>query len=399
MPHGIICRQDISLYEWQCTGIDLHRSAHHFFPGPGRHQSGGERSHVREKSGFALELQVPAIPDQGFKIEWDQTFITRDDLIGTLPLEGDRYAGLFDQLTQPVFSIIRKKSEGLLLVMYEPVKVPLQIIRCRGYGEGLETCFPDDFPDESRFVFRLTREYEGEGNVGADVSSVGGCAYDRRGVNAATQRVSEGHIALLPEVDGVLQQLSELPACLREIEALTAGRQMVPSGDAGGITPVDAKLHPGLELPDTLKKCDVPMVGYLAVEEIEEGFIGRLERMTGLQQSFDLGSEHKMPTLRIYVIERLDTIPVACHEKGARFLIVYRKGPHPVEPVEAILPPLPVGVEDDFSIGIGVEPESCVFQFLTQRLVIVDLAIEDDVVPARLIGHGLMAMGGEIDNG
>ena len=58
-----------------------------------------------------------------------------------------------------------------------------------------------------------------------------------------------------------------------------------------------------------------------------------------------------------------------------------------------------VQVQNDLGIGLGMKPVAFGHQLLAQLLEVEDFAVEDDGVAARLIGHGLVAVGREVENG
>ena len=93
-----------------------------------------------------------------------------------------------------------------------------------------------------------------------------------------------------------------------------------------------------------------------------------------------------------------DAEPVARQEELPRRTVPDREGELAVEPVEAALAPLLVGVNDDLGIGAGGEavPESA--KLLGELRVVVDLAVLHDPQPAVLVRERLVAAR-EIDDG
>ncbi len=92
------------------------------------------------------------------------------------------------------------------------------------------------------------------------------------------------------------------------------------------------------------------------------------------------------------VIKRFYARTVPGTEERAPALIPYSKCPHPVEPVQAVSPPLLVGVQDDTGIGRGDEPVTGSPEVFTEFGGVVDPTIKDDPERSILVCHRLPAI-------
>ena len=90
------------------------------------------------------------------------------------------------------------------------------------------------------------------------------------------------------------------------------------------------------------------------------------------------------------VRERLDAEAVAGDEQSLAGRIPDREGEHAAQVLHDVVAVLLVAVDD--RLGIGARPElvATVLQGITHRVVVVDLAIEDDLDRAVLVSDGLV---------
>src|SRR5437667_8574602 len=115
-----------------------------------------------------------------------------------------------------------------------------------------------------------------------------------------------------------------------------------------------------------------------------------------LQQGIELGSENQL-SVELRVEERLLSHAIASQEKRFRAFIPNRKRKHPAQVLWTIGSPLVVGVNDSFSIAVGIELVAELFELLAQLAIVVDLAVENNPCRAVLIMNRLLSVG-EIDN-
>src|SRR5262245_16371981 len=98
---------------------------------------------------------------------------------------------------------------------------------------------------------------------------------------------------------------------------------------------------------------------------MHEGFVDGTQFGERRQQTFNLGSECKPPHI-VDKIKRFDPKTIARQKDDAGLPIVNGKGPHAIEPADAVWSPHLVGVEKHLSVAIRTKdaPES--FQLVTQ---------------------------------
>src|SRR5207248_2599000 len=82
------------------------------------------------------------------------------------------------------------------------------------------------------------------------------------------------------------------------------------------------------------------------------------------------------------VVERLDTCAVSGEEQLVRGPIIDCECEHSANMLQAIGSPLPIGGQQNFSIGIGLEGVPEPYQLSAQFLITIDLAVEHDHVVA-----------------
>jgi hypothetical protein len=90
--------------------------------------------------------------------------------------------------------------------------------------------------------------------------------------------------------------------------------------------------------------------------------------------------------------EGLDAETVPGQNQGSLADVVEPEGEHPVDAIERLLhPEVDQGLEEDLGIAGGPEADPPFDQFRLQALVVVELAVVDQTVPARGVPHGLVA--------
>ena len=97
--------------------------------------------------------------------------------------------------------------------------------------------------------------------------------------------------------------------------------------------------------------------------------------------------------------EGLDADSVAAQDERVHPLVPDGKGKHAGEPARALDPLLLVEVDDDLAVRVRAETVAAVFQLLAKLRVVVDLSVENEPDRPVLVGHGLAARLGEIDDG
>ena len=117
------------------------------------------------------------------------------------------------------------------------------------------------------------------------------------------------------------------------------------------------------------------------------------------RELLDLGGEREEPVGREPVVERLDAEPVARGKDRPGLAVVEHEREHAVEPVQAVPPPLGVGVEEHLGVGAGVKGMAGGLELGAQLAVVVDLAVVDDPVAAVGRAHRLVAGRREVEDG
>ncbi len=114
-------------------------------------------------------------------------------------------------------------------------------------------------------------------------------------------------------------------------------------------------------------------------------------------QRLQLRAEQQQPARQQRVVQRLDAEPVAGEEERLAIPIPQREREHAAEPLDAVLAPLLPGMNDHLGVAAGPEAVSKLREFRDQRLIVVDLAVEDDDHAAVLVEQRLLP-GGEVDD-
>ena len=115
-----------------------------------------------------------------------------------------------------------------------------------------------------------------------------------------------------------------------------------------------------------------------------------------LQQGIELGTEDQL-SVELGVQQRLLSHAIARQEKRFGAFIPNRKRKHPAQVLWTIGSPLVVGVNDSFSIAVGIELVAELFEFFAQLAIVVDLAVENNPCRAVLIMNRLLSVR-EIDD-
>ncbi len=121
-----------------------------------------------------------------------------------------------------------------------------------------------------------------------------------------------------------------------------------------------------------------------------------LDEVGVLQQALDLRRVHER-AVHLGVVEGLDAEMVAGSEQLAPVLVPDHEREHAADLLQQVHAPLLIAVQQHFRVAFGGEGVARRDQFLTQRLVIVDLAVEGDDQRAVFVVDGLLAAA-EVDD-
>ena len=114
------------------------------------------------------------------------------------------------------------------------------------------------------------------------------------------------------------------------------------------------------------------------------------------EQALGLRGEHQ-PVAAARIEQRSDADAVAREHQAPLGGVPERDRELAVELGDEVEAELLVGVDDDFGVGLRVEPVACGHEALAQLDVVEDLAVEHDLDGAGLVVDRLVA-GGEIDD-
>jgi hypothetical protein len=163
----------------------------------------------------------------------------------------------------------------------------------------------------------------------------------------------------------------------------------IPSAQLVG-TARDDQLGSGRQFVSTPEKSIGGRRVSIAEEEIEgdridvDGFLG------SLKNGPHLGPEIE-PIACDAVVDQLDSEWIASEQQSFFVDIPDRQPEHSVKPVENLIAPLLVSMNDDFGIGLRAEDVSVGLEYCPQLLEVVDLAVEYDPYGFCLIRHGLVS--------
>ena len=132
-------------------------------------------------------------------------------------------------------------------------------------------------------------------------------------------------------------------------------------------------------------------------------FVDRLVEVRVVQEALDLGTkEHaRSAVARIghgIVVKRLDAKDVAGAKKLVLLFVPDDEGVHTAQAIEDGLAPLLVAVQEALGVGAAVELVALGLELGTEFLEVVDLAVEDNDDAAVLVGHGLSAGLGQVED-
>ena len=133
----------------------------------------------------------------------------------------------------------------------------------------------------------------------------------------------------------------------------------------------------------------------------EEPQAGRVEaaRQVGMGEERLHFRAEQEEAVGVVPVERLDADAVAAEDQPLLAVVPQGDGPHATEAIEGLGTPRHPGLEDHLGVTVGAEGAAGSLQFLPQRGVVVDLAVEDHVVAAVGGGHGLVAQRAQLDDG
>src|SRR4051812_44313428 len=115
------------------------------------------------------------------------------------------------------------------------------------------------------------------------------------------------------------------------------------------------------------------------------------------KQSLELGRKDNGAAVAT-IEQRLLTRAIAGQQHAPSRSIVQRERKHPVQPAEAVVTPLEICLEYDLGIRRGAKHVLACFELTPDFLIVIDLAVEDDLEAVRRISHGLPAGWRQVNN-
>lgn len=115
-------------------------------------------------------------------------------------------------------------------------------------------------------------------------------------------------------------------------------------------------------------------------------------------QGLDLGGEGESAGV-VAVVEGFDAVGVAGQPQGALGGVPEGEGVHAAQALEQVFAPVPVAVEQDFGVAVGMENAAGALQLLAQFAEVVDFAVEDQYAAAGGVDHRLIARGAQVEDG
>ena len=218
---------------------------------------------------------------------------------------------------------------------------------------------------------------------------------DVAGVDTARQEGADLHIGDLVRLDGIAHRLVDRVHQLAQLLLAFAEILVVIPVDVHLAIPV-REIVPFRQLVDAFEEG-------LTDRRILEGHI-RLQRLgvelldeIGVaQQALDLRRVHER-AVHLRIVEGLDAEMVARAEQLLLVLVPDHESEHATYALQQIHTPLLIAVQQHLGVAFGGEGVSGRDQFLTQRLIVVDLAVEGDDLRTILVVDGLLAAA-EVDD-
>jgi hypothetical protein len=209
-------------------------------------------------------------------------------------------------------------------------------------------------------------------------------------VEPAAQERADGHVRHEVRLDRLLEQRPEALAVLRERAPLAGGERERPVALDVDPTVLEEQRVPGLEEVHLLERARGG--GHVQVKEVRvdgRGAHATLDEPCR-EERLELRAEDERAA-RAGPDERLDAQAVACNEQRPIAVVPDREGEHPREALDAAAPPLEVRLEDDLGVAVGLEASAARGELADELAAVVDLAVEDEHHPPRLVEHGLQA--------
>jgi len=221
---------------------------------------------------------------------------------------------------------------------------------------------------------------------------------DGAGIDPAAQEHSQRHVAHQPHPDGLFQPAAALGDPLgvgARLDVLRRGHVPVAldrQARPAAVAEIKSQVMAGHQLADVAEQRPL-------VADVAEGKILGQQRLVEarrdsgmLQQRLDLGGEGEQRSVPV-VVEGFDAEAVAGAEQRLGLPVPDGEGEHAAQRGNTARPVLLPGMQDGFGVAVRAVAVAGGFQGRAQSGVVEDLAVEDDLGRAVLVGHGLVAAG------
>ena len=101
--------------------------------------------------------------------------------------------------------------------------------------------------------------------------------------------------------------------------------------------------------------------------------------------------------VRHAIINQLNAHGIAGDDQPLSVNVPDSQSEHAIEMIEDLFPPLLITMDNHFRVGARPEDVSSLFEFRTQFLEVINLAVQDDPYLLLRVGHRLVPAG-QIDN-
>ena len=219
---------------------------------------------------------------------------------------------------------------------------------------------------------------------------------DERAVDAAAEQGGHRHIGDGLPSDGVEQGVFHVRGRLVQPAGVVGpGRHLVETHPvrSGGVDRQRRPLGDGLDIGEPGRR-----LGHVAQAEkvVARLAVDRRAEPRQGEDRFDLTGEHPLAVVE-RVEQGLHAEPVAREVQGPPARVINRESENAPQPTGHALAVLLVEVHEHFRVRGAAEPMTPALELAPQISMVVDLAVEDDVDTAVLVGHRLVPCGREVD--
>jgi len=373
------------------------------FPAPGQQPALAGPGPLRRAAQESGRLYPTALPDQRCQAGGQVKPISAEDFVGALPVEHYLDSCLAGEPEDPVLRVDPRAAERFILAVDQGIEVCEKLF---GYGPDLVRHGPGGLCHEIDPALLADRRIVGHVAEGVQVQVLAAefphGQDDGRRVDAARQSSAHRHVAAEVQPHVLEEKLAGPPGGLLKRD-VRPGRQInVPVADRfRRVEPVqrDLQVVGGWNLSHAFQKRLAAVIGVAVAEILIEPLRVDPPWPTGkFKQDLQLGGERE-PPVDFHIVERLDAEEITGEQEAALLRVQNGKREHAHQSGQGRSAPPGTGSQQHLRVRAGVErvPES--FELLAKLEVVVDLAVEDDVVAPVRAGHRLSAGLRQVDDG